>query len=113
MRCKQFDSKVCAYGDTWPDSALETQADIYSKFVQLCLDEPNCMNFETWGFTDKYSSLDSTQKGLPFDKDMKAKLAHTKMVQTLQAYDKTSAIAQAKLAAGNGEPLTSTTFLTK
>lgn len=72
------------------------------------------MSFETWGFTDKHTHFDPIQRPLPFDSDMKPKPAVTNMLEILLAYDKKSAIAKAKLAAGNGEPLDSAvSFLAK
>ena len=57
------------------------------------------MNFETWGFTDKYAGfLPSYQKPLPFDSDMKPKTAYTSMISLLNDFPKDSAVALAKLA---------------
>merc|ERR1712054_686390 len=53
VRCKQFGDKKCNYTGDWPKEALERQAEIYGKFLQVCLEEPNCMSYETWGFTDR------------------------------------------------------------
>lgn len=54
VRCNQ--SGDCNQ-TTWSQSMLQRQADIYSKLLQVCLEEPNCTNFESWGFTDAYSFL--------------------------------------------------------
>ena len=62
------------------------------------------MNFESWGFTDKYTFLDDTQKAFPLDKDYRPKRAYQQMIQVLNDFDRNSSVAKAKLAAGNGEP---------
>jgi hypothetical protein len=33
----------------------------------VCMANPICKSFETWGFTDKYTDLGSWQYPLPFD----------------------------------------------
>lgn len=72
---------------------------MYLNFLQICLFEPNCMNFETWGFTDKYADfLPSYQKPFPFDSDMKPKTAYNSMVSYLVSFPRDSAVALAKLA---------------
>ena len=71
----------------WPQESLERQAEIYSKILQVCLDEPLCENFESWGFTDRKTFLPEGQNGLPFDKedkDMNPKPAQIQMVETLK-----------------------------
>jgi len=34
---------------------LEQQADVYEKILSVCLDQPRCKGFQSWGFTDMYS----------------------------------------------------------
>ena len=34
---------------------LSNQAECYRRLIRLCLDNPNCKTFMTWGFTDLYS----------------------------------------------------------
>jgi len=48
-------TETCPY-TTWPASALEKQGQLFNNFLKICLEEPNCMSFESWGFTDKYTS---------------------------------------------------------
>ena len=59
VRCnkKGGHRKLCQYSNPWPQEHLEKQAEIYSKILQICLDEPLCENFETWGFTDRSTFL--------------------------------------------------------
>ena len=73
------DYQHCKTG--WTDKLYQQQANVYGKLLQICLDEPNCKNYETWGETDKYSWLFNGANGLPFDKDLKPKPALTKMLQ--------------------------------
>ena len=63
------------------------------------------MNYESWGFTDKYTFLPSIQKPYVLDENLNTKLAYTTMVQTLKDFPRNSTVALAKLAQGNGEPL--------
>lgn len=74
---------------TWTDAIAEAQADLYGQLLEACLDQPACTNFETWGFTDKYSWLDaqdgSPQHPLPFDEDYVTKDAFDTMVGVLEA----------------------------
>jgi len=37
-----------------PDT-LETQAEVYRRSLQICLDQPRCKAMQTWGYTDRYS----------------------------------------------------------
>jgi len=63
---------------------LDKQAEIYSKILQICLDEPLCENFETWGWSDRRTFLPDGQNALPFNKDMTPKPAAKKMLETLK-----------------------------
>ena len=50
------------------DKALEQQAELYASLLRACLDVLACKNFETWGFTDKYTwkgTSDETFKAKP------------------------------------------------
>lgn len=104
VRCNQTSAKNCPYNTTWSDEALEKQADIFNNLLAICLEEPNCMNFESWGLTDKYSSQPEPQNALPFDKEMNKKPAYYSLLSTLNQYNSTSSSAFAKLRQGNGEP---------
>jgi endo-1,4-beta-xylanase len=53
-------------------SDLVRQGEIYRKIASICVAEPRCTAFQTWGFTDKYSWIRSSTRGtkgdaLPFD----------------------------------------------
>jgi endo-1,4-beta-xylanase len=68
-------------------SELAAQGEIYSSFLQICLDAPNCMSFTIWGFTDAYSWVPGTFPGygaaLIFDEDYEPKPAYFRIQDTL------------------------------
>ena len=39
---------------------LEAQAELYASILSVCRAQPKCRSFETWGFTDRHSSLGTT-----------------------------------------------------
>jgi endo-1,4-beta-xylanase len=53
------------------NDAFNTQAELYSKIAKLCVTNPKCKVLQTWGFTDRYSWIPSSYRGmgwaLPFD----------------------------------------------
>ena len=61
------------------------------------------MSYETWGFTDRKTSLPSDQKALPFDKDLQPKLAALKLRDTLLKFPRDHPSALYKIAQGNGD----------
>jgi len=56
------------------------------------------MSFETWGFTDEYSSKPTGQSPLPFDMDFNKKPAFYAMLKTLQEFPRNHSSAIAKLS---------------
>lgn len=70
----------------WDDAGRATQAQLYQDLLAMCLEEPNCNSFTTWGFTDKYSWLFNGAEGLPFDSNYNKKDAYTKMLDKLNSY---------------------------
>ena len=44
--------------------------------LRVCLEEPNCYSFVTWGVTDKYSCFPAPENPLPFDKYMNKKISY-------------------------------------
>jgi len=68
-------------------AALATQAEIYREVLQVCLAAPNCKEFTTWGFTDKYSWVPKSYSGygaaLPFDEQYAPKPAYAALVDEL------------------------------
>ena len=77
--------KSCSDSD-WTSEMKQTQATLFQNLLQICLEEKACKSFETWGYTDKYSWLAKGQDGLPYDKQLKPKMAYDKMYETLLAH---------------------------
>ncbi|MER7968733.1 endo-1,4-beta-xylanase [Streptomyces sp. NPDC096080] len=68
-----------------------TQADEMAGKLRVCLEEPTCTSFSTWGFTDRYGSTADTQvypprpaDSLPWDADLRPKPAYERL---LAAFD--------------------------
>lgn len=81
VRCNQFDwIETCKFTGDWSQDALDRQAEIYGEILKICLNAPNCMNYESWGFTDKYTFLDDTQKAFPLDSSYNGKKAYDTMI---------------------------------
>ena len=72
---------------------------MYSKLLKVCLEEPNCRNFETWGYYDGVSWLAEPQNGLPFDRQYVPKLAYFKMWDVLTAFSRESSSVASRIAA--------------
>jgi endo-1,4-beta-xylanase len=62
-------------------ASLNAQAKLYGELMSMCLQQPNCKVFQTWGFTDKYSWIPGFYPGmgwaLPFDANYQKKPAYT------------------------------------
>ena len=65
---------------------LQAQADTYQRILTVCLQNPGCTAFQTWGFTDKHSWLSGQGKAaaLPFDVNYQPKLAFPSLMTTFQ-----------------------------
>jgi len=78
---------VNANGNATADD-LQAQAQIYQRILTVCLQNPVCTAFQTWGFTDKYSWIASSYPGygaaLPFDANYQPKPAFTALMNALQ-----------------------------
>ncbi len=70
-------------------AALQAQALTYQRILTVCLQNPGCTAFQTWGFTDKYSWIPGSYPGLgaalPFDTSYQAKPAVDAMVTALES----------------------------
>ncbi len=70
-------------------SDLQAQAATYQRILTVCLQNPGCTAFQTWGFTDKHSWIPNSYPGygaaLPFDATYQAKPAVASMINALQA----------------------------
>jgi len=69
---------------------LATQAAVYRDIVRACLIAPGCTAIQTWGFTDKYSWINSHSRGtrgqaLLFDREYHAKPAYRAVMDELAA----------------------------
>lgn len=57
----------------------------YSNAVNACLAVPQCTAFVSWGFTDKYTWLGTSQHPLPFDEFYQKKPAYDALAAALSA----------------------------
>ena len=58
--------------------------------LRVCLEEPNCTSFSTWGFTDRYGSTADTKiypprpaDSLPWDAALRPKPAYERLLEVL------------------------------
>jgi endo-1,4-beta-xylanase len=58
------------------------QAKVYSLILEACLSQPNCKNFEVWGFTDKHSWI-AQKQGDIFSANYVPKPAFNSLAQNL------------------------------
>jgi len=63
---------------------LQKQADVYGSLLKACLAFPNCKSFESWGFTDRYTWLGTSQQPLEFDSNYNPKPCFYALAQALQ-----------------------------
>jgi len=81
-------------------SQLALQAENYRKLIRLCLDNPNCKTFMTWGFTDLYSWIPKAMAGydyaLLFDKDLAPKPAYFTILNELALESQKTAVGDIK-----------------
>jgi endo-1,4-beta-xylanase len=45
-------------------TSLDAQAKLYGEIAAICVQQPSCKLFQTWGFTDKYSWIPSFYPGM-------------------------------------------------
>ena len=94
---------------TWNTMMLQRQAEIYSKLLKVCLEEPNCLSFESWGYTDAHfyqrppaggrrsGHRPAPQNPYIMDAHYGKKPAYDAMLATLNSWDKSSSVSQYKL----------------
>jgi endo-1,4-beta-xylanase len=70
------------------EDGRQTQADEMAGKLRVCLEEPNCTSFSTWGFTDRYGSTADTKiypprtaDSLPWDAALRPKLAYERLLE--------------------------------
>jgi endo-1,4-beta-xylanase len=68
---------------------LQAQGELYASILKVCRAQPRCKSFETWGFTDRHSSLSTTGLAAPgaflFDQAYVAKPARAAVAAELRA----------------------------
>jgi endo-1,4-beta-xylanase len=68
--------------------SLQRQAQAYQRVLAICLQNPGCTAFQTWGFTDKHSWIPTFYPGfgaaLPFDVNYQPKPAFYSLLSALQ-----------------------------
>lgn len=68
---------------------LAAQANVYRNVLDVCLGQPACYGFQTWGFTDKYSWIPRARPGygaaLIFDENYDPKPAYNALQDRLTA----------------------------
>ena len=111
VRCNHtvWFTDVCNVPKTWNTMMLQRQAEIYSKLLKVCLEEPNCLSFESWAYTDAHFYLPAKTGGRrsgnragaqnPYimDAHYGKKPAYDAMLATLNSWDKSSSVSQYKL----------------
>jgi len=69
-------------------ASFNAQAKLYGELATICLQQPKCKLFQTWGFTDKYSWIPQFIPGhgwaLPFDANYQKKPAYTSILNAWQ-----------------------------
>jgi len=68
-------------------ASLNAQAKPCGEIAAICVQQPSCKVFQTWGFTDKYSWIPQFFSGwgwaLPFDANYQKKPAYTSIKNAL------------------------------
>jgi endo-1,4-beta-xylanase len=68
-------------------ASLAAQAKLYGELATICVQQPACKVFQTWGFTDKYSWIPGFYPGwgwaLPFDLNYQKKPAYTSILNAM------------------------------
>jgi endo-1,4-beta-xylanase len=82
---------------------LQAQAQTYQRILTICLQNPGCKAFQTWGFTDKRSWIPNFfprfGAALPFDANYRPKPAFDAMMHALQTVPSTLKSAAIRNAA--------------
>ena len=70
------------------ESHLAMQQEIYCELLKMAVEEPNVINFITWGFTDSQSWVPHTFAGkghaLPYDENLQPKPFYAEMLKILK-----------------------------
>jgi endo-1,4-beta-xylanase len=85
----EVDIRLKLDGNPATPEQLELQAQGYADLINICMKEPRCTGFLTWGFTDKYSWIPGFRPGegasLPFDEHYQPKPAYHAISKELAA----------------------------
>jgi endo-1,4-beta-xylanase len=69
-------------------ASFAAQAKLYGELATICVQQPKCTTFQTWGFTDKYSWIPGFFTGmgwaLPWDANYAKKPAYTSLLTAFQ-----------------------------
>jgi endo-1,4-beta-xylanase len=95
---------------------LQAQAQTYQRILTVCLQNPGCTGFQTWGFTDKYSWIPGSYPGfgaaLPFDVNYEPKPAFNSLISAMQtAPPAPSAITLVATAEGESPTIAPNTWV--
>lgn len=63
---------------------INTQSDIYSNALKVCMNAKNCTGFIMWGILDKYSPRETFQYPLIYDNNYRPKKAYWSLYDTLE-----------------------------
>jgi len=70
--------------------SLGAEANTYKDLLKVCLRQPQCTLFQTWGFTDRDSWISQSYPGhgwaLPFDQNYGKKPAYGAMLKELESH---------------------------
>jgi len=84
----EADIRMQLEGNPPSDEQVEVQAAGYRDLMELCLTEPGCTGFVTWGFSDAHSWIPGFRKGwgaaLPFDIHFRPKPAYLALSDALR-----------------------------
>jgi endo-1,4-beta-xylanase len=81
------------------NNRLQAQAQLYADILQACLNNTNCVSFETWGIYDGDTWVGTENAPLLWDTNWNTKPAYDAVLATLQAH---AAKRQAEAAAARG-----------
>lgn len=56
--------------DVYTDDGTTVQAEQYARVLSVCIDEPSCVSFTTWGFDDDYDMWQDDDRSLQHGKDL-------------------------------------------
>jgi endo-1,4-beta-xylanase len=73
VQCGTYTNGQMVPCSSFTEQLAEKQAEFYQTVLKACMAVSKCKNFETWGFTDKYTWTGSNEYPLPFDTNFQPK----------------------------------------